>query len=276
MILDQAATITLVILVLAFIGIWLLHVGMRDAGVIDFFWGPGFVVVGLLTAGLFGPISAFQTIYIAAVIAWAARLTIHLGRRNLAARAEDGRYRAMRDSGGPNYWWTSLFKIFLLQAVLLWVIALPVHLAMRPVGGGEVSTVLFWGGLAVFALGMAIEWIADVQLAGAKKQAPDGGHETGIVEAGLWGRSRHPNYLGEMILWWGLGVSACAMVGTAWPLAGPALLTAIMMGITLPLTEQHMQASRGEAFADYKKRVPMLLPRLTDTGLSGSRREPAE
>lgn len=274
MIIDQAASVTLLILCMAFTGIWLLHVGMRDAGVIDFFWGPGFVVVGLLTAGLHGPISAAQVVFIAAVIVWAARLTIHLGRRTLSAEAEDGRYRAMREAGGASYWWTSLFKVFLLQALVLWIVALPVHMAMRDIGGGPVAMIPYGIGLAIFGVGLAIEWTADVQMARAKTASTDG-HEAGIIDTGLWGISRHPNYLGEIILWWGLGISASAMVGSLWPLAGPAILTAVMLAITLPLTEQHMLKSRGALFEAYKRRVPALVPRPAPRSRAANR-EPAE
>ena len=188
---------TFAVTCVAFTGIWLINVLTEDAGVIDYYWGPGFAVIALVHVGLHGIDRFHQWLMLAAIVLWSARLALHLVRRHHSATQEDGRYRAMREAGGSSFWWVSLFTVFLLQATLLWLIAAPVHIAFALDAGESVSSGLFWLGMAVFAIGFAIEWIADVQLASGKHVLARNEPETALVTDGLWGFSRHPNYLGE-------------------------------------------------------------------------------
>ena len=270
---DAPLLLTLGVTSLAFTGIWLINVLTEDAGVIDYYWGPGFAVIALIHVAFNGLAGPMHAVLLAAIVFWSARLAIHLVWRHHASTREDGRYRAMRDSGGPSFWWSSLFKVFLLQALLLWIIAAPVHIAF---GGAQVTAwpAAFWLGIAVFAAGLAIEWIADVQLARGRLAAPDGGlGESSLVTSGLWRISRHPNYVGEIILWWGIALSAFALSGSAWAFAGPALLSVVIIGVSLPLTEQHMLRTR-PGYADYMAAVPALVGFARNPGKAA--RQPAE
>ncbi|MDZ7823708.1 MAG: DUF1295 domain-containing protein [Ahrensia sp.] len=256
---DISLIITLAICLVSFTGLWLINVFTKDAGVIDYFWGPGFAVVAAVQFAFHGTGTVFEWVLFLAVTAWALRLAAYLIHRHHGSTVEDGRYLEMRKTGGPNFWWASLFKIFLLQGFLLWVIAVPVHVAF----GAEMATMspLFWLGIAIFIIGFAIEWIADIQLAAGKDVAPKQNGQAIIVAHGLWGRSRHPNYVGEITLWWGLALAAFAMSGAWIAFAGPALLTLIIVAISIPLTEQHMLRTR-PTYADYQSAVPKLIPEL--------------
>ncbi|MEL6920062.1 MAG: DUF1295 domain-containing protein [Pseudomonadota bacterium] len=198
---------------------------------------------------------------------WSHRLAQHLVRRHHASHGEDGRYAEMRASGGPNFWWTSLFTIFLLQATLLWLIAAPVHVAFGH--GNAANGALFGFGMAVFIVGFLLEWIADYQLATGKNDIPQADRIGAMFTSGLWGVSRHPNYVGEMILWWGLAIAAFAISANPFALAGPLLLCTVMIAISIPLTEQHMLRTR-PSYAEYQKRVPMLM----SFGVAGSGTNP--
>jgi steroid 5-alpha reductase family enzyme len=170
----------------------------------------------------------------------------------------------MRENGGPRYWWTSLFTVFLLQAMLMWIIAAPVHVALAPAASGPpagINAVLFWAGIAIFAAGLAIETVADRQLAAGKILMPAG---TPFAE-GLWNLSRHPNYLGELLLWWGLGLSAFALSGSLLAFVGPGVLSGVMMAVSIPLTEAHLRRTR-PAYEDYARRVPALIPGFAPRG----------
>ncbi|WP_306118602.1 MULTISPECIES: DUF1295 domain-containing protein [unclassified Roseitalea] len=267
---DASLTMTLAITCVAFIAIWLINVMIEDAGIVDYYWGPGFSAIALVHVWYHGVASPLQWVLLAALIVWSVRLAAQLIARHQAADGEDPRYRAMREAGGPPFRWASLYKIFLLQAVLLWLIAAPVHLAFAGDVAGEPSVVAFWLGMAVFAAGFGLEWAADRQLAAAKRRAA-GAHA--LVTSGLWGLSRHPNYLGEMVLWWGLALSAWAISGSAIVFAGPVLLCAVMAGVTLPLTEQHMVRTR-PGYAAYAARVPALIGLPRRAGRRGD--QPAE
>ncbi len=257
---DAPLWTTFLITCVAFTAIWLINVATRDAGAIDYYWGPGFAVIGAVHVAFNAGATALQWVFLAAVAFWAARLALQLVPRHHSSHAEDGRYRAMRETGGPSWWWASLFKVFLLQAVLLWIIAAPVHIALGGTPLAQPLGALFWIGIALYALGLAIEWIADRQLAHGKTVATAAGAEpeTSMVTTGLWGLSRHPNYVGEIVLWWGLGLSAFALSGSALVFVGPALLAAVIAGVSMPLTEQHMERTR-PTYAEYKARVPALV-----------------
>ncbi|MEO1745392.1 MAG: DUF1295 domain-containing protein [Pseudomonadota bacterium] len=251
----EALVATLVITALAFTGIWLINVMTRNAGVIDYYWGPGFAVIAIVHLLMRGNGTVFEWILTGAITFWALRLAQHLVRRHHASHAEDGRYAAMRESGGASYWWASLFQVFLLQAALLWLIAAPVHVAFG--NALPVNEALFGFGIAMFVVGLFIEWVADYQLATGKEDIPEDDRGGTLFTSGLWGISRHPNYVGEMILWWGLAIAAFAMSGNPIALAGPMLLCAVMIGVSIPLTEQHLAKTRA-SYADYQNRVPML------------------
>lgn len=251
----NALLLTYLVTCLAFTGIWLINVMTKNAGVIDYYWGPGFAVIGGIHLWLRGDATVYEIILVAAITIWAFRLAQHLVRRHHASHGEDGRYAEMRANGGPNFWWVSLFTIFLLQATLLWLIAAPVHVAFGH--GVDVNAALFGFGLAVFGFGFLLEWIADYQLATGKEDIPSEDRAGAMFTSGLWGISRHPNYVGEMILWWGLAIGAFAMSGNPIALAGPLLLCTVMIAISIPLTEQHMVRTR-PSYTEYQKRVPML------------------
>lgn len=249
---------TLVVTLLAFTGIWLIHVKSRDAGYVDFYWGPGFAVMALMHGADSG-FTAASAILTAAVLIWAARLSAYLVGRHKKSNSEDGRYAAMREAGGAAYWWKSLFSVFLLQGLLQWVIAAPVHAVFTQSHFGATGWPLFVSGLILFAAGMWIEWTADSQLAAFKSQpAPSGG----LLTTGIWSACRHPNYLGEMILWSGIGLSAFAATQSPFAFLGPLVLTVTMRFVSIPLTEEHLQKTR-PLYAAYMARTPMLIPRLS-------------
>lgn len=259
---------SLAIACIAFTGIWLINVATRDAGIVDYYWGPGFAVIAVVHALMTGISGTAQWLLLAAVSLWAFRLAFHLISRHAGSTGEDARYAAMRASGGETWWWVSLFKVFLLQGVLQWMIAAPVHAGFSEAALGAATGVLFWAGMAIFAAGLAIEWIADLQLSQAKADLSGRTGEPVLYEGGLWGLVRHPNYSGEIMLWWGLALAAHAVSGLAIAFAGPVILTLAIAFVSVPLTEQHMARSR-PGFARYAARVPALVPGLRAGSAAG-------
>ncbi|MEM0898376.1 MAG: DUF1295 domain-containing protein [Pseudomonadota bacterium] len=256
---DPALFTSLIVTITAFIGIWLIHVLKEDAGVIDFYWGPGFVVIGAVTWAFHGFQTSWHLAFMGAITLWATRLTWHLGRRHMSAETEDARYLKMRENGGPNYWWISLFKVFILQAFILWAVAAPVHVAMHEPVSENFNVALFALGMTLFVIGFVVETIADYQIEAEKMARQHTTSTPKLVGSGLWSRSRHPNYFGELVLWWGLGLSSFAMSASWVAFAGPGLLTLVMIGISIPLTEQWMERSR-PGYKQYKAVTPMLIP----------------
>jgi steroid 5-alpha reductase family enzyme len=243
---DPFLVTSLVVTVIAFTAIWLIHVPLEDAGIVDYYWGPGFAVIGWSGLAFGAEGSPAKFLLLAAVTLWAARLAIQLVMRHRLMHGEDARYRKMRMAGGPQWWWRSLYKVFLLQAVILWLVATPVHAIVGAPARSkpfDCSDTPVW---LAFLAGLAIE---SGRLAALPAPAGQGRAGRRDHASGLWAYSRHPNYLGEIVLWFGLGLAAYDLSGAWWALAGPVALAAVIRLVSLPLTEQHLMASRSD-YAD--------------------------
>lgn len=248
---------SLVLTMMALTVIWLIHVPLQDAGIIDYYWGPGFALIGW-SGLLFGAeASLAKLLLLAALSVWAVRLAVQLILRHRLMPREDARYAKMRAGGGPNWWWQSLYKVFWLQAVILWIVATPVHALMAAPAQATLSLAGEIG-LMVFVIGLVIETIADRQLY-LHRLAGKAGRQT--LASGLWAYSRHPNYFGEILLWFGFGLAAYDLSGFWWAFIGPLVLAVVMRFVTLPLTEQHLVSSRQD-YTAYAARTPKLIPQL--------------
>lgn len=270
-----ALSTTLTLTVVVFSLLWLIHVRIRDAGIVDYWWGLGFAAIAWTAVAFTDGLSPLQLFVTAAVTFWAVRLTAHMAWRHQAkGRVEDRRYAEMRARGGPNWWRTNLVTVFWLQALLQWVLAAPIlALILRPATPlSSAETALAVIGLVLFAIGFAVEVVADAQLA---RFSADPANKGRLYTGGLFAWSRHPNYFGEALLWWGLSIAASAGSGAWWTLAAPAALTLLLLRVSgLPLLEPHL--ARRPGWAAYAARTPAFLPRPPATDRRESLRERAE
>src|SRR5262249_20200326 len=141
-------------------------------------------------------------------LAWALRLSLYIFWRH-RGQPEDRRYQDIRRRNEPHFAWKSLYLVFGLQAVIAWIVAVPL---MATCASATAWNALDAMGLALFAFGLAFEAVADAQLAAFKARPR---HDDAVLETGLWRYSRHPNYFGECCVWWGLWVMALA-AGAWW------------------------------------------------------------
>lgn len=231
---------------------WFASLVQRDLSLVDRVWSLCIVGAGAMGWLLWsepGPRTAWA---LGLAGAWALRLSIYLTWRNWG-RPEDRRYQALRARNGPNYAVVSLVTVFLLQAVLAWVIAAPLLAAVvspRPLG------LLDGLGLALAAAGLACEAVADAQMARFKAAPANYGR---VMDRGLWRYSRHPNYFGECCVWWGLGLVALS-AGAAWALVSPLLITWLLLKVSgVSLLEQDLR-DRHPAYRDYIACTPAFVP----------------
>lgn len=234
-------------------GLWLVSLARRDASVIDVFWGPGFGILATVAFVLAPAPGNRGILLLAAVLLWALRLGLHLGIRWWGKGEEDYRYAAMRASNPGTFPARSLFTVFWFQGLLIWLLGWPlVDTLFR---GGDPG-IVGWTGLAVFLAGFSFEAVADAQLARFKADPANRGR---VLDSGLWRYSRHPNYFGEALLWWGLGL--LAMDAGVWlGLAMSAAVTALVVKISgVPLLEPHLEAHR-PGYAEYARRTPAFIP----------------
>lgn len=235
--------------------LWLLSLRLSDASIVDIFWGLGFVGVAWIGFG-WGDGAAPRKLWLAVFASlWGLRLSGYLAWRNLG-KGEDARYQAMRKRNGDKWPLRSLVVVFWLQAALIFVISLPLQVAMSQPSPSSLG-VLDVVGMALVLLGTACEGTADWQLARWKR---DPQHRGQVMQHGLWRYTRHPNYFGDFVVWWGLYCGALATGVGAWTVLSPVLMSLLLMRVSgVPLLEKSMKERPG--YADYVRRTSSFFPR---------------
>ncbi|MDX1642748.1 MAG: DUF1295 domain-containing protein [Thermoanaerobaculia bacterium] len=239
--------------------VWAASLIPRDVGVVDVFWSLGFVLLAWLYRALFDfPQSERAVLVPILVTVWGVRLALHLARRWWRADEEDHRYAAMRRKRGGSFWWRSLYVVFWSQAALLWVVAMPllqIQRVARPVELGWLD----WVGIVVFAIGFVFESVGDYQLQRFKSDPANDGE---VMDEGLWRYTRHPNYFGDAMVWWGLSLMALATPGSVWVLVGTAVMTLLLLRVSgVALLERDIAERRPE-YEAYKRRTNAFFPWL--------------
>lgn len=225
----------------------------RDNSIADIGWGPGFILLTGLVLWYHAPSGSRPALVLALVAIWGLRLSVHIFLRNWA-RGEDWRYAQWRVRWGR--WWPlrSFLQVFLLQGLMMIVIALPAVWVATYGGGRFVRTDAI--GLAVWLVGFLCEVIADAQLARFQKDPANYGR---VLQRGLWRYSRHPNYFGEVLMWWGLWLIALPTPGGWLSVLGPLVITVLITRVSgIPLTESRQMAN--PEFRDYARRTSAFIP----------------
>ncbi|HEY8209971.1 MAG TPA: DUF1295 domain-containing protein [Myxococcaceae bacterium] len=236
--------------------LWVASVRLRDASIVDPWWSILFLSITANTVRSTG-FGLKKGVLLALVAAWAIRLWAHLLRRSLG-KPEDPRYAAFRERfGRDRYWWFSFFQVFLLQGALALLVSAPLQVA----ASATPDAPLAWTdavGVALFAAGFAFEAIADAQL---QRFRDDPGTRGQVMDRGLWALTRHPNYFGEAVLWWGFG---CFALGAPYgwiALAGPALMMFLLLRVSgVTMLDAHLRATK-PGYAAYCERTPAFFPR---------------
>jgi steroid 5-alpha reductase family enzyme len=252
---------SLLVLNLAVVGalmltVWVGSLATRNAGIVDAFWGLGFVLIAAVDYVAVEGWQPRAVLVTFAVTTWGLRLAVHLARRNFFAE-EDYRYQAMRRRWGSGFPWVSLFVVFGLQGLLMWFIALPVVLAVTATAPDRlVATDIL--GLAVSATGFLFEATADRQLSAFKADPANAGR---VMDRGLWAWTRHPNYFGDALLWWGLWIVAAGTPGGVLAVGSPLLMTWLLVRVSgVPLLEKRLAKTRPD-YAAYVARTSSFRPR---------------
>lgn len=210
--------------------VWLGSLLTGRVCIIDAFWGPGFAVVSVLC--MFrradqwaGP---WPYLLVGMVSVWALRLALHLGIRIAHETKEDRRYQAMRDKYNPGFWWKSLGIVFLLQGIIMWIVALPLMTAFHQPQNGT-NPVLFAVSGLIWLTGLFFEGVGDWQLTRFRANPSNHGR---VLSTGLWKYTRHPNYFGDFLVWWGHWGCAFLLGAPLWTILSPILMSVFLMKVS--------------------------------------------
>lgn len=234
---------------------WLLSVARKDASIVDSFWSLFFVSALLIWVIKIDPDNERAKVVIGLILLWASRLCIYLTLRSWG-KPEDRRYQKIRQRNQPHYEMKSLFYVFYLQVALAFIIAIPI---LPAIASEHPLNLLDLAGAIIFLIGLAIESIADLQMSKFKARKESKGK---VLSAGLWKYSRHPNYFGESILWWGFGLIGLAAGAPLWMLISPAFLTFLLLKVSgVPLLEDDLK-NRNPAYRKYIETTSSFWPRV--------------
>ncbi|MFQ5547092.1 MAG: DUF1295 domain-containing protein [Woeseia sp.] len=238
--------------------LWLVSIPLRDASIIDMFFAAIVFAIAAVSYALGNGAPIRKQLVLALIGVWAARLTFHLIKRNWG-HGEDPRYTKLRSwtTDERSFVWLSLRKVFLLQGIVIWFVTLPVQFAQA----NPVPHALRWPaylGTAVWAIGFLFETIADRQLTRFRADPANKGI---VLQTGLWKYSRHPNYFGELCVWWGLFLVACDNPIGIVTIIGPVVYSHLIINVTGQRTLDKKLAKERSGYRAYMESTSGLLPR---------------
>jgi steroid 5-alpha reductase family enzyme len=214
----------LAIILFAFVNLWfIISLITKRNDVADIAWGLGFI---LLTWSSFfiTDIKGTRSLITGVLISvWGIRLAWHIHTRN-KGKGEDYRYLAWRNQWGKWFLLRSYFQVFVLQGIFLYIIILPVLFINK-----SEDTPIIWLdilGMLIWMIGFYFEAVGDAQLIRFKNNPNNKGK---LLQEGLWSLTRHPNYFGEVVQWWGIGVVALAIQDGWMGLIGPITISFLIL-----------------------------------------------
>ena len=246
--------VTLGIILFLYMNFWfVVSLLMKRNDVADVAWGLGFVLLAWVSLFISETNSILGIIVTLFVTVWGLRLAWHVHSRN-KGKTEDYRYLAWRKQWGKWFYMRSYAQVYMLQGTLLFLIALPV-LVINNNLGGDVN-ILAMLGIVVWIIGFFFEVVGDSQLARFIKNKDNQGK---LMTTGLWRYTRHPNYFGEVTLWWGIWLIALSVSGGWLGIIGPITITFLILKVSgIPMLEKKMEENPD--FAEYKSKTSVFIP----------------
>ncbi|MFT5259970.1 MAG: steroid 5-alpha reductase family enzyme [Saprospiraceae bacterium] len=217
---------------------WLYSLYRRDVSSVDSLWSLMFLAAAIIFVNSSGSSHSTKQILVLVLLAiWSIRLSLHLSIRN-HGKKEDHRYQQIRKNNEPHFEFKSIYIVFGLQAVLAWIICIPLWFGLQP---GATLGWLDYLAVALWVFGFGFEAIADWQLFRFKRS---GANNRKVLNKGLWRLSRHPNYFGEFCIWWSYYLFAVS-AGGSWTVYAPVLMTFLLLKVSgVSLMEENIPERR--------------------------------
>ncbi len=243
------------ILVLSYMLFWFTYANVKkDNGVADIAWGLGFVLIAFFTLFKYSEIMPRQALITTLVAFWGFRLSTYILMRSIG-KPEDFRYANWRKQWGKFAVIRAFLQVFMLQGFFMLIIALPI-IHVNTDNNYIAINYIDYIGCLVFAFGLIFESVADWQLLEFKSKKSNKGK---IMTKGLWRYSRHPNYFGEVVLWWGIYIVAFQAHFHLISLIGPLLISFLIVFVSgIPMLERKYMNKK--AFREYAKKTSIFIP----------------
>jgi steroid 5-alpha reductase family enzyme len=231
---------------------WLVSLVRNDVSIVDSLWSLMFLLVAVIYALTDGHSGPRESLVLILVTMWALRLSIYITWRN-HGQPEDYRYQEIRANNEPGFRYKSLYIVFILQAILAWVVSLPLAGA---ISGQTPIGLLDYAGCALIVIGIFFEAVGDMQLSRFRRDPDNAGK---VLDSGLWRYTRHPNYFGNFTLWWGFYLVALS-AGAWWTVISPMLMTFLLLKVSgVALLEKDISERRPQ-YQQYIRRTNAFFP----------------
>ena len=245
--------------------LWVIALKIKDASIIDLVWGAGFAMVAVICVVVLSGrslMTGYLWLLAALPCLWALRYSAYIWKRNIG-HGEDPRYTAMRRGKSNRQWPLYLLcVVYGFQALAMLIVALPIIFGMAGGAAGATSvSALAIAGSVICLAGIAYEALADFQLARFKRRRAElGSKVTGkVMDQGLWRYSRHPNYFGNAVLWWGIFLVACIAPWGWLSIIGPVFMTYCLIRVS-GADHLERQLRKRPEYADYMTRTSKFIP----------------
>lgn len=234
---------------------FILAIIFKNNSIADIAWGLGFIVIALVSLGVNGLHSPRQIIITLLVLLWGTRLALHIFLRN-KGKEEDFRYKKWRQDWGKLWIVKSYLYVFLLQGALMLLVSLPVSATNAFIPSTPELTVLDQIGVCIWLIGFYFEAVGDIQLMQFKRNKNNMGK---ILKTGLWRYTRHPNYFGEAMMWWGIYGIALSNPNLWWTFIGPLFITFSLLKVSgVSLLEKKYKGNK--EYREYQKNTSSFIP----------------
>lgn len=227
----------------------------KNNSIVDIGWGMSFVVTAWISFSL-GNKSLSGLLVTLLVTIWGMRLTYHIGKRNIG-KPEDFRYVNFRKKWGTNFALLKAFlHVYMLQMVMSLLISSAfIYINLKSSGQANIYTVI---GLIIWIVGFYFEAVGDYQLKVFKQNKSNKGT---LLTSGLYKYTRHPNYFGEALMWWGIFVIGLASSYAYLTIISPITITVLVRYVSgVPMLEKHYEGR--EDFRVYAEKTSIFIPML--------------
>ncbi len=229
---------------------------VKNNSIVDIGWGIGFIIVTVVSFFVYGDDRFHQKLVSYLVVVWGLRLSIYLGIRNIG-QPEDFRYANWRKQWGNNFLLRSFLQVFMLQGFIMFIITLPVIVVNNDLSVFKSYKVLYPVGVAVWVVGFFFEAVSDYEMFMFKDNPHP--HKNKVMNTGLWKFSRHPNYFGEVVMWWGIFLLAIPSGNWYISVWAPLTITFLLLKVS-GVTMLEKKYDGNDEYSEYKRRTNSFLP----------------
>lgn len=233
--------------------IFFLALYKKNNSLVDIAWGIGFILIAFYTLIHDDHFFSRQLLVTAMVFLWGIRLSTHIFLRN-KNKDEDPRYARWRREWVNNFILRSFFQIFMLQGFVMFIVVLPIIRINSSINPNLNFLDLL--GFCIWLIGFLFESIGDFQLSKFIRNPANHGK---IMKQGLWRYTRHPNYFGEITLWWAIYCLALAVPYGWITIISPITITFLLLYVSgIPMLEKQFEDN--QEFQRYKRETSALFP----------------